>query len=144
MWELIAGGIKGLGETVLSFIREFHMDPKEAAELEQKVRKAMMDYEMQMQQLVMQDRDSARKREMTVKDRTPAIVAYAVLFIFGVANWYVFTHELPGGNETLISRVLGTIDMAVGLILGYYYGSSAGSASKQNMIERMTTEKGPS
>ena len=88
------------------------------------------------------DRDSARQREMAVKDRTPAIVAYAVLFIFGLANWYVFTHQMPVGNETLIARVLGTMDMAVGLILGYYYGSSQGSASKQNIIERLTAGDG--
>ena len=141
MWELIAGGIKGLGDTVLGFIREFHMDPEQAAALEQKIRQAVMDYQLQTQQLVMQDRNSARQREMAVKDKTPAVIAYAVLFIFGLANWYVFTHTLPAGNETLISRVLGTMDMAVGLILGYYYGSSAGSAAKHTMIDKLTDGK---
>jgi len=37
-------------------------------------------------------------------------------------------------------RSLGTIDMALGLVLGYYFGSSAGSDKKNELIRKLTTQ----
>lgn len=108
--------------------------------------KAEQDFQLQMAQLGYQhaeeieqiaakDRDSARNREVQVKDWTPRILAFTcVVLCFGGEGWY-FTHGSPASaSPELIGRILGTLDSALILVLSYYFGSSAGSASKDATI----------
>lgn len=119
---------------VTDLVKAFKLPPEQQIAFEQKMAEIEANLRLSLEKIAADDRNSARQREMAVKDSTPAYIAYGILFIFGLANWYVFTHPLPVGNETLISRVLGTIDMAVGLILGYYYGTSVGSMRKTELL----------
>lgn len=76
------------------------------------------------------DRDSARQREIAVKDATPKILAYGVTIgFFGILTW-VMTKGLPEGNKEVAIYMLGSLSTAWTTIMAYYYGSTKGSSDK--------------
>jgi hypothetical protein len=109
------------------------------------LKKAEQDFIVQMRELDIdlerignQDRDSARNREIKLKDATPKVLA-AIITVgyFGVLFW-MLNHGLPGngGSEAMLV-MLGTLGTAWGGIVAYYFGSSAGSRDKNETINRM-------
>lgn len=110
------------------------------------LKKAEQDFVIQMRELDIdlerignQDRDSARNREIKLKDVTPKVLAAAVTFgYFGVLFW-MLRYGLPttGGSEAMLV-MLGTLGTAWGGIVAYYFGSSAGSRDKNDTISKMT------
>ncbi len=122
--------IGGVFEGVDKLIRDFKLPPEQMLAYERFVEEQRAKFE----EIAASDRDSARKREIALHDWTPAALAFLIVATFGGAQWFVFTHTLPAGSETLVARVLGTIDMALGLVLGYYFGSSASSARKDTLL----------
>src|SRR5258707_9085 len=130
------------GDAISNTIALAFADPTQRAALV----KAEQDFQVQMQQLGYQhaeeieaiaekDRDSARNREIQVRDWTPRILAFVVVVLcFGGEGWY-FMHGSPTtASPELIGRILGTLDSALILVLSYYFGSSSGSASKDATI----------
>lgn len=86
------------------------------------------------------DRDSARKREMTVKDRVPAILASVTSFGFFVTLGCLFFVVPPEKNSEIIYLLVGQGIVATYLMIyNYYFGSSSGSKSKTDAFERITT-----
>jgi hypothetical protein len=81
-------------------------------------------------ELELQDRASARAREAAIKDYTPSMLAGMVTISYGVIQYYLLTHIIPAEMREIIMRTLGTLDMALGMVLGYYFGSSLGSHLK--------------
>lgn len=109
------------------------------------LKKAEQDFIVQMRELDIdlerignQDRDSARNREIKLKDVTPKVLA-AIITVgyFGVLFW-MLNYGLPsnGGSEAMLV-MLGTLGTAWGGIVAYYFGSSAGSRDKNETINRM-------
>jgi hypothetical protein len=142
MFDKIASLLGGnLFTGAAEIIGKFVTDPTKLMEAQAELTKLQANTEMKLAELAVQDRNSARQREMAVKDWTPSLLGWTVLAFWGLGNYYVFTHALPVGSETLIARVLGTIDMAVGLVLGYYFGSSAGSSAKSDTINSYLSGK---
>lgn len=91
-----------------------------------------------LEQLASADRANAREREIKTGDSwTPRILAAVVITGWFVVQWYMLAHVVPTEMREIVIRGLGTLDMAVGLVLGYYFGSSSGSAAKQQTIDRM-------
>lgn len=81
------------------------------------------------------DRESARNREIQVKDWTPRILATAVLLAVFFAEGYVLRYGYPTNVAgELVGRILGTFDSAAILVLSYYFGSSAGSDRKTELL----------
>ena len=84
------------------------------------------------------DRDSARKREIAVRDATPRILATLIITGYFFVQWFLLYHTIPSEMRELILRSMGTLDMALGLVLSYYFGSSAGSDKKNDILANMT------
>lgn len=99
--------------------------------IEADLAKHMADLGLQEEQLKYQDTANARGREIAVKDWTPKIIAYLVIVLVLIAEGSMFFVGQPRGIDgVVLGRILGTLDSALMLVLGYYFGSSAGSASK--------------
>lgn len=90
----------------------------------------MKALDVQEEQLAYQDVASARSRQVSIKDWTPAVLAYVVtLGFFGVLT-YVMHYGVKigqgqGGEAVLI--LLGSLGTAWTAVVGYYFGSSVGA-----------------
>lgn len=87
-----------------------------------------------LEKIAADDRANARSREIATNDIAPRLIAAVFIVGWFAIQWYLLSHVIPAEMREIIMRTLGTLDMGLGLILGYYYGSSAGSAEKSKTI----------
>jgi hypothetical protein len=80
------------------------------------------------------DRDSARKREIAVRDKTPMIIAFAITGGFFTLLFILVRHAVPEGSRDVLNIMLGSLGTAFVGIINYYFGSSAGSAEKTKLL----------
>jgi hypothetical protein len=86
-----------------------------------------------MEALAVSDRDSARKREMTVGDYTPRIIAYAMLGGFLAMAFGVLFGGVKA-DTVLAGTVIGYLSAKAEQIIAYYFGSTANSLAKTKML----------
>jgi len=116
------------------------------------LKKAEQDFQLQaqalgyqnleaMEAIAFKDRDSARNREIQVRDNTNKILAYAItLGFFGTLS-YILKFGLPQQDEAaknVLLMLVGSLGTAWTTgVVGYYFGSSAGSDRKTDLIGRL-------
>lgn len=66
----------------------------------------------------------------------PAVVSLVVLVTFGTVMYGALTRALPAGSETILNMLLGTLAAMATSVVGYWVGSSAGSAQKTDLLAR--------
>ena len=90
-----------------------------------------------LEALAVDDRKSAREREIAVRDWTPKILATIITVGYFWVLAYMLQHGVPkeGGEALLV--MLGALGGGWASMLAYYYGSSAGSAAKNEMLTRV-------
>lgn len=87
------------------------------------------------EELVFKDRDSARQREMAVKDNTNKVLAYTVVGAFiamvgaSLLGWAKVDSALAG-------TLVGYLSAKAEQVLAYYFGSTKGSAEKTALIAK--------
>lgn len=87
------------------------------------------------------DRNSARQREMTVRDMTPMILAYGVtLGFFGVLATIMFC-SIPNASRDVLNIMLGSLGTAWTGVIAYYFGSSSGSDRKTELLAKSPAAK---
>ena len=84
------------------------------------------------------DTANARQREIATHDYTPRILAACVMGLYIGVQFWVLAYVLEPAQMNVVMRSLGTLDAAVGLVLGYYFGSSLGSSNKDRQISSLT------
>jgi hypothetical protein len=114
---------------------------KAEAEAKNQLAKMGLNYDIAKNELVFKDRDSARAREVAVKDWTPHILAYGVAAIWsginGILLWMAMHHNAVQADMTVFtSGIMKTIDAAFMLILGYYFGASYGSTNQITPVSK--------
>lgn len=112
-------------------------------ELYEKLKRAEMDFQLKLEQLGLDaekiaadDRSSARQREVALKDWTPRLLGGFVLAGWVGVTVTLLTLTIPPSNQDIVMRSLGTLDMAMGLVLSYYFGSSSGSREKTELLAK--------
>ena len=136
---LFGGGIKEAAEGISTLAKGLRsaitgkLPPEEEAALNLKI----AEIEMQADQLATSDRDSARKREMEVKDKTPSRLAWVMVAGFFVILALLIFVTIPTTAKDAMLIMLGTLSSGIMSVLQYYFGSSSGSADKSKMIEQM-------
>ena len=85
------------------------------------------------------DRDSARKREMTVKDKVPAALAiFAVACFISLIIAVMRGVSIDAGMKDTFLILVGAAIAVFKDVYGYYFGSSAGSKTKDDTINSMS------
>lgn len=108
-----------------------------------KLKEIELQFELDMQKvgidfekLATDDRASARAREVAVRDRTPALLAFLItLGFFGTLGWMLAYGKPASGGDALLV-MLGALGGAWASVCSYYFGSSAGSKLKTEAMAR--------
>lgn len=107
------------------------------------LKKAENDFRLRLEELGVdlekiskEDRDSARQREATVRDRMPTILGLSTVtlvaaFIYGMIFTPLESDKLQVAKEILL-YLLGVVSG----VYTYYFGSSSGSKLKTEMLAR--------
>ncbi|MBI3130511.1 MAG: hypothetical protein HYZ13_04065 [Acidobacteria bacterium] len=113
------------------------------AEAEHMERMQAMGYKQlaDLEEIAFRDRDSARNREIQVRDHTNQILAYAITAGFFGTLGYILNFGLPQQNEAaknVLLMLVGSLGTAWTTgVVGYYFGSSSGSDRKTDLIGRL-------
>jgi hypothetical protein len=81
-----------------------------------------------------QDTASARQREMSVRDWTPALLAIGVTCGFFGILAYMLLQNVPEKNAAVLNIMLGSLGTAWVQVMHYYFGSSSGSDRKTEIM----------
>lgn len=100
----------------------------------------LAELEIKKEQLAYQDKDSARKREISLGDHTNKILAFMVVIAWGLINWFLLQGVDDTVPEPVLYRILGTLDAALMAVLYYYFGSSDGSDKKTKLLDGKSSE----
>tara|TARA_R110000868_G_scaffold17677_10_gene77026 strand:- start:310 stop:828 length:519 start_codon:yes stop_codon:yes gene_type:complete len=105
---------------------------------EQEFAVKMRELDIDLERISNADRDSARSREVSLRDWTPRVLAGLITVgYFGVLFWMLrFGLPNTGSSEALLV-MLGALGTAWGGVVAYYFGSSAGSKEKTEAMNRM-------
>lgn len=102
--------------------------------------------ETEMAQVFESDMASARQREEVVKDNTPRNLAYLVVgSTLGICAFLVSHHSTILENATMAGfagTVVGYLIGEAKQVMTYYFGSSAGSASKDETMADLAKGNG--
>jgi hypothetical protein len=146
--EEILSAVKGVGDTIVSAIDQFTMSPEEKAAAKLAAQKASFDAQRVVWELTVKDRDSARQREIAVRDSTPRTLAYMVVGGFITVSLAQFAclyiwpdTKFPPEAWVLIGNVSGFMAAKSELALTYYFGASQGSDSKTKILDRLVNHK---
>ena len=107
---------------------------------EQEYKEAMAQFgfqnEKDLEALAVQDRENARARQIALKDWTVPFLVVAVTFGFFGALFIVFRYPIQKDSQSIVFSMIGMLGTAWIAIITYFFGSSAGSAAKQEIIAK--------
>lgn len=90
-----------------------------------------------LEQIAFQDRDSARKRESTVGDKTNRNLAYTIIAAF-IAMAIGTLMGWAKADSVLAGTIIGYLSAKAEQVLSYYFGSTSGSAEKSRLLAQAT------
>lgn len=99
------------------------------------------DNKIAADKLVFDDVANARDREKVVKDKLPAILAISVTLGFFATLLIMLFRGVPATGSDAFLVMLGSLGTAWAGVMGYYFGSSSGSAAKTDAINKIATAK---
>lgn len=150
--KIFSGGAGQVVESVANVVDKFVQtkEEKDAANLElQKVINShleVLEQEATKQMEVHQkEMDSARNREIqiAVADKAPLLnkivtpVLALIVILLTFILFYVLMFKQVGNEKDIIIYVLGVLSAVCTQIVSYYFGSSQGSANKQNQLDKL-------
>ena len=135
------GAILSIGEKVLDKVMP---DPNAKAEAQAKLTQMAQQGQLAELEAMGKEMESARNREIQIatsesapmlnKIVTPVLALGTVGLTFILFGVIIFT-DVDSDSKDILIYVLGALTSAVTMVLGYYFGSSAGSKEKDNKIK---------
>jgi hypothetical protein len=143
------GSIFGLSdatqEQVKQVISSGQMTPEQVSE----IRKLEMQYQQDEKErgfryaeLVVTDRQGAREREMAVKDSTPRNLAYLIVAAF-IGMCFAVLYDTARVDSVLAGTIIGYLSAKAEQVASYYFGSSAGSQQKTDLLAKAEPVREP-
>ena len=141
------GAILSIGEKVLDKVMP---DPNAKAEAQAKLMEMAQKGQLAELEAMGKEMESARNREIQIatsefapmlnKIVTPILALGTVALTFILYGIIIFT-DVDEQSKDILIYVLGALTSAVTMVLGYYFGSSAGSKEKSAQIDEMLGKK---
>ena len=141
------GAILSIGEKVLDKVMP---DPNAKAEAQAKLMEMAQKGQLAELEAMGKEMESARNREIQIatsefapmlnKIVTPILALGTVTLTFILYGIIIFT-DVDEQSKDILIYVLGALTSAVTMVLGYYFGSSAGSKEKSSQIDELLGKK---
>ena len=141
------GAILSIGEKVLDKVMP---DPNAKAEAQAKLMEMAQKGQLAELEAMGKEMESARNREIQIatsefapmlnKIVTPVLALGTVALTFILYAIIIFT-DVDEQSKDILIYVLGALTSAVTMVLGYYFGSSAGSKEKSAQIDDLLGKK---
>jgi hypothetical protein len=132
----ILGIDKATTESVSKAITDSKITPDQLAEikkLELQLQANEEEHNFKYKELEFKDTEGARAMQIAVKSNVPpALAGIVTLGFFGILGLMIFDKELIPSEPLLV--MLGSLGTAWTMIIGFYFGSSHGSQSKDAML----------
>jgi DNA-binding IclR family transcriptional regulator len=139
--------ILSIGEKVLDKVMP---DPEAKAKAQATLMEMAQKGQLAELEAMTKEMDSARKREIEIatsefapmlnKIVTPILALGTVALTFILYAIIIFT-DVDEQSKDILIYVLGALTSAVTMVLGYYFGSSAGSKEKSAQIDDLLGKK---
>ena len=111
-------------EAVSEVLNSGKMSPDQIAQIklaEIDFKKFMADHDIKLEQIAVDDRKSARDMFSSTHSLTPSILTWIIVTITLAAEGALLFNQVPpGADPIIIGRVLGTMDSALVLVLGFW------------------------
>lgn len=129
------------GQSISDAITEAMANPDQLAKLKQiddafaqQMKQLDIQSAEEFEKIAEQDRESARNMQVQTRSKIPGVLAIAVTCgFFGLLGLAAF-HEAPAGSQKVLDLMTGSLGTAWIMIVTYYFGSSAGSAHKTELL----------
>jgi hypothetical protein len=94
------------------------------------------DHEKALLEVAAANQDSARKANVAGGIQYPLFFLSLLLLALGLGTEaYVLFNGVPDNvHDIVIGRILGLLDAVVMMVLGYWYGTTSGSAQKTDLL----------
>lgn len=104
----------------------------------------LKELDVQLENISMQDRTSARNREIAIKDNTPKILGGLILLGFFSVIGFLMVNGMTGIPPEVIGLMgilIGQVSSKAEQVVNYFFGSSAGSRRKSEQITDVINKK---
>lgn len=137
--KVATGNISGAIEDATDMLKGDSSSESQALLTELGIRKK--EFELELYQLEIKDREGARNREVEIKkaggnDIMMIITGSVGLLAFLAIVYTVLFRTLPEGNEKLVYHLLGVVEGVSVTMFAYYFGSSKGSKEKSDLLSQ--------
>jgi hypothetical protein len=105
---------------------------------EMQVQQHLQDNDIQLESILAGDRESARQRQVSTGDKAPVIIGFGVILITAFAHGALLLGFEPHIAPELVGRILGTWDMATGMVLAFFLGATHASARTTELLAKST------
>lgn len=92
--------------------------------------------EVNLEEISTRDRESARSREIALKDSAPKILAAVIVLGFFCVLGVIAFMPIATAAMQPMQILLGALTASLVQVCNYYFGSSAGSARKTEMLKK--------
>ncbi len=150
--KIFSGGAGEIVDKVAGAVDRFVQTKEEKDAVNLEIRKVVSEELKAMEQehtkqleVYQREMDSARNREIQIatSDKAPLlnkiitpILALAVIILTFVL-FYVLMFREVGNEKDIIIYVLGVLSAVCTQVISYFFGSSQGSAQKQNQLDKL-------
>jgi len=139
-------GIDGATQKdIAKAIESGRVTPEQLAEikkLELQLKNEEAERGFKYSELQFKDTASARDMQMATRSYTPSVLTGIVVTLTLAAEGAMLFNAIPPGADPIIlGRILGTMDGALMLVLGFWFGSSNGSQNKDALLANSMPSK---
>ena len=135
---LVASAFGGDPADPVDLLNRISMDPEAAI----KLRQIESTHEVELAKIILADVQSARQREIEITKTTGKLnwpqyllAGIIVAGFFGLI-FALMTLSVPDGSKDVANMLFGSLSISFGVVVSYFFGSSKGSADKNELLKK--------
>lgn len=147
--SIFSSGAKSIVDSVGNVLDNLVTTKEERGQQENEIKKAEMQYQIDMKKMSIEDTGSARNREILIaqsdqatklsKNTLPLLALGTIVLSFALFFILIFSPDsIPDRTKDIVIYILGVLSAVLSQIYSYYFGSSQGNDDKSKTINKMT------